>query len=161
MLKAIDDFFLGLQGFPVSSDKPLAGTSQKKRKATTASKVKKTIRKKASTAKKTATKRVKTVIDNLVKSTSASVTKTLKPQKTSCKSTSKPTTKRKKNTLGSTSAKYHTPVNGVKKAKRNNTNNKGTAKLVAITAKAKEIRKANPTKKWVTCISEASRALKK
>ncbi len=38
--------------------------------------------------------------------------------------------------------------------------NKGLAKLKKINAEAKKIRKANPRKKWQTCIKEAAKKLK-
>jgi cell wall-associated NlpC family hydrolase len=70
------------------------------------------------------------------------------------KSTAKKTTTKRKRTLGGTAtAKRKTPA----RKRTTSASNKGAAKLKAITAKAKQIRKAHPGKKWTTCISEASK----
>lgn len=44
-----------------------------------------------------------------------------------------------------------------KAPKRKSGNNAGTAKLKKIVAKAKQIRKASPSKKWTNCIKEAAK----
>lgn len=45
----------------------------------------------------------------------------------------------------------------VKKARKVGKANAGTAKLKKIVAKAQQIRKASPSKKWTSCIKEASK----
>lgn len=47
-----------------------------------------------------------------------------------------------------------------KTTKRKGSSNAGTAKLRKITAAAKAIRKANPSKKWNTCQREAAAKLR-
>ncbi len=47
-----------------------------------------------------------------------------------------------------------------KKAPKRKANNAGTAKLKQITAEAKKIYKANPRKKWTSCIKEAAKKVK-
>ena len=39
-------------------------------------------------------------------------------------------------------------------------NSKGVAKLRKITAEAKRIHKANPRKKWTTCMKDAAKKVK-
>lgn len=48
-------------------------------------------------------------------------------------------------------------VKKVKKVRKAGKANAGTAKLKKIVAKAKTIYKAHPSKKWTTCIKEASK----
>lgn len=70
------------------------------------------------------------------------------------KPTAKRTTARRKRTLsGTTTANRKTTA----RKRATSASNKGADKLRAITAKAKQIRKAHPGKKWTTCISEASK----
>lgn len=46
----------------------------------------------------------------------------------------------------------------VKKARKGKAN-AGTAKLKKIVAKAQQIRKASPSKKWTSCIKEAAKKI--
>jgi hypothetical protein len=75
-------------------------------------------------------------------------------KKTTRKRKTKSTKATRKRTLsGTATAKPKTAT----RKRTTSASNKGAARLKAITAKAKQIRKANPSKKWTTCISEASK----